>query len=92
MSKHQSRKRYAMRHTSNVLGIESEINPHKRQMYRKGYHMQEIPVFVEPNGDVARNTVKTNKKRVNATYKVCGVWRHHMAYKYSHSKFILHKD
>ncbi len=65
------------------LGIEDLINAHKRQRHRKGYHMQEIPIFVDSNGDIVKNSFKTRK--------VLDIWKHTDGHKYVGSKFILHE-
>ena len=83
MSKSRSLRRFQKRHISDALGLETVINPHKRQQPRKGYHMQEIPIFVDQNGDVVKNKFKA--------YKVLDVWKHANGHKYVGSKFILHE-
>lgn len=85
MSKSKSLRRFQKRHISDALGLETVINPHKRQKQRNGYFMQEIPMFVSPIDGERRFTR-------GIIYKVCGVWKHeNPAYKYVGSKFILHE-
>ena len=85
MSRNRSSRRFQRRHLSNALGLETVINPHKRQKQRKGYFMQEIPVFVSPISGGIRYTK-------GIVHKVCGVWKHeNPLYKYVGSKFILHE-
>lgn len=83
MSRNRSLTRFQKRHISDAIGLETVINPHKRQKYRNGFHMQEIPVFVDENGDVVKNTFEA--------YKTLGVWKHADGHKYVGSKFILHE-
>lgn len=84
----RSLRRFQKRHISDALGLETVINPHKRQKQRKGYFMQEIPVFVTPDGNVRSN----GKGKASVVRKVFGVWKHeNPSYKYVCSKFILHE-
>jgi len=83
MSRSRSSRRFQKRHISDALGLETVINPHKRQQPRKGYHLQEIPIFVDENGDVVKNQFKA--------YKVLDVWKHADRHQYVGSKFILHE-
>lgn len=85
MSKSRSLIRFQKRHISDALGLETVINPHKRQKQRKGYFMQEIPMFVSPIDGGIRYTK-------GIVHKVHGVWKHeNPLYKYVGSKFILHE-
>lgn len=84
MSRNRSSRRFQRRHLSDALGLETVINPHKRQQYRKGYFMQEIPMFVSKDGE--------KRYTKNVARKICGVWKHtNPEYKYVGSKFILHE-